>query len=141
MKLFLYIVALLFLSACTKQNDAASSSSCCIAPASKTEIVINYNQAIEVYKCTEEVFSMQFVSVEQDSRCPLQAECVWKGTAKIGLSFNKKSTAIIELEKSIIYNWSGADFKISFLKLEPYPITPGAIDINTYKAHLCIERL
>ena len=140
MKLLLYFVGLLFLTACTKR-DHSEINNCCAPPPQQTEIVLKYQQSLDIYKCLENVYSIQFTSVKEDSRCALQAECVWKGTAKIGISINQSTPVIVELEKSINYNWNGFDYKITFFKLEPYPITPGAININTYKAHLRIERL
>lgn len=68
--------------------------------------------------------TVRFLSVVEDSRCPINARCVWAGNAKIRLSVAKGRVAArtIELNTGIeaqVVSLYGHDFKLE--ALAPHP--------------------
>ena len=68
--------------------------------------------------------TVKFISVIEDSRCPIDAKCVWEGNAriKIEVSKGKASAKTIELnsgakpESVTVYG-----YEIKFIDLSPHP--------------------
>mgnify|MGYP000900437959 CR=1 len=68
--------------------------------------------------------AIKFVSVVEDSRCPIDARCVWAGNAKIKIAVSKGKMAAktIELNSGLkpdsitIYG-----YEIKFVDLSPHP--------------------
>jgi len=67
---------------------------------------------------------IKFVSVVEDSRCPIGTNCIWAGNAKIKIAVSKGKAApkIIELssglkpEATMVYGYG-----LKFINLSPYP--------------------
>jgi hypothetical protein len=68
--------------------------------------------------------TINFISVVEDSRCPINARCVWAGNAKIKIAVSKGKAAArtVELNSSLkpdsitIYG-----YEIKFVDLSPHP--------------------
>ncbi|MFT3743658.1 MAG: hypothetical protein QM785_05110 [Pyrinomonadaceae bacterium] len=68
--------------------------------------------------------SVKFVSIVEDSRCPMNARCVWAGNAKIKLAVSKGKAAARSIELNsglkpdsvVVYG-----YEIKFVDLSPYP--------------------
>lgn len=80
-------------------------------------------QAIDPYIC--------FDSLITDSRCPIGVECVWQGTAIIGITFSEAGNShhlIMSLKgfPSLGYpsDTTINGYRIIFTDLKPYPDTP-----------------
>ena len=87
--------------------------------------------------------TVRFVSLVEDSRCPVGANCVWAGNAKIrievGKGRNKKSFEVNTNvgPKGAIYN----GYQIELLALTPVPKENIRINRNGYVATFAVSRL
>lgn len=83
-------------------------------------------------------------SVLQDSRCPLNANCIWQGMAVVKFSVilnNGSHSVILSTNKNALgyaADTTIQNYKISFLNLIPYP--GGSSPADTY-AEMLIQRL
>lgn len=132
------LLALLF--ACTKPSNVilADYSS---AKNESGEVILLLGQTREIDPSANDGFHVQFSKLIQDSRCPTSVVCVQKGTAIIELAFTANDRKIIEIEKSIIHTSNGTNYRVTFLKLNPYPANGGALDIHVLEARLLIEKI
>jgi hypothetical protein len=93
--------------------------------------------------------SIQFLRLLEDSRCPRNVTCVWEGQARVQIQIqtDTDATQTIELssnpnltDSKTAYETSG--YRIEFLKLEPYPISPDQrIKQHEYLLSLKVSRL
>lgn len=101
-----------------------------------TSFGFSQDQPIDVPKITikiplgetvhfEEV-SVKFVSVLEDSRCPLDVQCIWAGEAKLVVEINENGKDQIAKEllfngkqKNILFTKSG--YQLRGVALLPYP--------------------
>ena len=68
--------------------------------------------------------TIKFVSVVEDSRCPINARCVWAGNArvKLAVSVGKAAARTIELNSGVEPRSIKADgYVFTFVELTPYP--------------------
>lgn len=81
------------------------------------QIKLNINQQKSLDKNT----SIKFVSVINDSRCPVDVECVWAGNAELKIALTKNGrTSFFELNtglkpQTIVFR----NYRIKILKLAP----------------------
>lgn len=106
---------------------------------------------IKLKNCVNKNFGSETVticldSVLQDSRCPLNAVCIWQGIAIAKFSFIKNSSAYpVTLATFQFGNYSTdtilSGYKIKFINLSPYPgtFTPPA-PANQINAEVQITR-
>ena len=86
---------------------------------------------------------VRFVSLIEDSRCPIDTKCVWAGNAKISarisinghtstvdLNTNARDTAVVV-----------EGYSIKLIRLTPEPRSNVRINRNGYQATLEVERL
>jgi len=91
--------------------------------------------------------SVRFLAVAEDSRCPSQAQCVWAGDGAVVLEIAPAGGD--EAEETLHTNpESGpgavalAGYELTLLRLDPYPVIPGDIESDAYRATLVLsERL
>lgn len=105
-----------------------------------------YNETIELAygKCLNDLEghgSICFDSVLSDSRCPLNATCVWAGEAVVRFKFtrNNDNPIFVDLRtgtRDTVVN----GYKFSFIELLPYPYTGRTIKIEDYKARIIIKK-
>lgn len=68
--------------------------------------------------------TIKFLSVEEDSRCPINARCVWAGNArvKLAVSVGKAAARTIELNSGVEPRSIKADgYVFKFVELTPHP--------------------
>jgi hypothetical protein len=85
---------------------------------------------------------MKFISVPEDSRCPLEFECFWSGNAEVVFSIRKDSNRAIKDSLNTHIDPRGLeylDYKINLIKLEPYPQRDESIPQTSYIATFIIE--
>ena len=85
---------------------------------------------------------LTFQRVEGDSRCPIDAVCVWAGDAEIALRIEQGSQAAVaalhttlEPKQTI---WNG--YTIQFVSLAPSQSSASPIDPSRYQAQLLVTR-
>jgi hypothetical protein len=69
-------------------------------------------------------FRVTFVRVSEESRCPMNARCVWEGNAKVVVLFGSLSAETLELNTSERFARSGRfmGFEVTLVHLEPTPM-------------------
>jgi hypothetical protein len=79
-------------------------------------------------------------TVLSDSRCPSGAECVWEGEARARFKIEKFNSSPIFIElKEGVKDTVAAGYKISFIKLLPYPSVENQTKPEEYKACIVIK--
>ena len=85
---------------------------------------------------------LTFQRVENESRCPIDAICVWAGDAEIALRIEQGSQAAVaalhthlEPKQTI---WNG--YTIQFVSLAPSPSAASPTDPAQYRAQLLVTR-
>lgn len=85
---------------------------------------------------------LTFQRVENDSRCPIDAVCVWAGDAEIALRIEQGSQAAVaalhthlEPRKTV---WNG--YTIQFVSLAPSLSASSPVDPAQYRAQLLVTR-
>jgi hypothetical protein len=85
---------------------------------------------------------LTFRSVESDSRCPIDAVCVWAGDAEIALKIEQGAQAgvaalhtMLEPKKT---EWNG--YTVSLVSVAPSRSASSSIDPADYRAQLIVTR-
>lgn len=89
-------------------------------------------------------YSLRFLEVVEDSRCPEGVDCIWAGRAvvKIVLIKEDQSLAEFDLEDSGDKNTSESDgFQFKLVSLVPKPTAYGQPKQDEYIASISIEKL
>ena len=84
-----------------------------------------------------------FQQVKEDSRCPLDVQCVWAGEAKIELTVSRPGSPDDVKTISITppnNETSSGDVRIRFVGLAPVPRQADAGKPRDYVAHLIVTR-
>ncbi len=88
---------------------------------------------------------VRFQRVSEDSRCPLQAECVWAGD---GAAVFEIAPLVGDAIEHTLHTNEGPKgvvlgrYELELLELDPYPEVPGGIAPDAYRATLILlERL
>ena len=82
---------------------------------------------------------VRFVEVAGDSRCPLNAFCVWAGDAEVVVETAhlggqpRLDTLHTALQSQLL---QFGDFELRLIRLEPYPEAPDTIPADAYAATL-----
>jgi len=88
--------------------------------------------------------SIAFDTVLEDSRCPVDVECVWEGNAKVGLRLvSDESSAPFELNSSQQGGetmFAHAGYSVTIDSVDPKPKSTEAIDPALYVLTLKIQK-
>ncbi len=111
---------------------------------------ISYRNFIPVNKCqafetTGELLTCCLDSVIKDSRCPIDAVCIWQGIAVARFTVNAKNeTHVITLATSSFAPYKRdtilAGFKMEFVNLEPIPSMSNPAKYSDYVAEVSITK-
>lgn len=87
--------------------------------------------------------SIKFISIVEDSRCPINARCIWAGNAKIKLAVSKRKagakTFEIELNTGLKPDTLTVfGYEIKFVDLSPHP---GETNATPALATLSIKKI
>src|SRR5688572_2462617 len=145
MKRFLTAVLLLAVAACSTNGatDADADATAAIAAALASGPIEVTLRAGEYKRVAGEQLGVGFTRVVEDSRCPIDAVCVWMGdgVAEIELAAGGGRTGKIELHTSLEPKsqiWNGA--KITLLELAPAPRAAEPTRPAAYSVRLQVER-
>ena len=89
-------------------------------------------------------FSIKFISVTEDSRCPVDANCVWAGNAKVNIKITDKNGVSKTMVMNTTMGPKGDQYRgwaIYLTELTPAPKSSVAIKQKAYKATFSIQRL
>lgn len=123
------VFVLLLLLGCSESND------------------VSYNQEFEIQvnhslKTVDKKYVINFDSVFMDSRCPMEADCVWSGVAGVRFTISKMNSSFRTVEVYTLNNQSYSDsvvfdeLKIKLLGLSPYPSIFNKIKYSEYVAKI-----
>jgi hypothetical protein len=119
------------------ENNVTNST--CHTPAKSPEVRVKVGNSVS----SSEGITIKFISVNEDSRCPANAICVWEGNARISLQLtDRKSTEVVELNTSTRFATEAkfGGYLIKLVSLLPYPGTKEKIDPSEYVATLRITK-
>ena len=85
---------------------------------------------------------LTFRSVEADSRCPIDAVCVWAGDGEIALKIEQGSQAAVAALHTMLEpkktEWNG--YTISLVTLTPVRQANKPVDPKDYRAQILVSR-
>lgn len=86
---------------------------------------------------------IRFESVIEDSRCPLNVQCIWEGRASytLGLMLDDYSTNLVLTEPGL--GGRGEDAFLEYYitaNLEPYPETPDEPNESDYQLRITVSK-
>ena len=85
---------------------------------------------------------LTFRSVAGDSRCPIDAVCVWAGDAEIALRIEQGTQAAVAALHTMLEpkktEWNG--YTIALVSVSPAPKASSSIDPKDYRAQLLVTR-
>jgi len=102
------------------------------------KLIVNQQKTV-----TKDKLKIKFISVLEDSRCPMDTNCIWAGNAKIQIkvSDSKGASKTFELNMNLeprIVSFAGYEIKI--INLTPQPASNIRINRNGYAATLVISK-
>ena len=104
------------------------------------ELVLTIGQEVRV----DSLLRLAVTGVPQDSRCALQAMCVWAGDGAVAIAYgigmgpSYPDTLHTTLDPKAT---AFGGYRITLVELAPYPLVPGGIRSEEYTATLRVERL
>ena len=85
---------------------------------------------------------LTFRSVEDDSRCPIDAVCVWAGDAEIALKIEQGNQAAVAALHTMLEpkktEWNG--YTIALVSVAPSRNSATALDPKDYRAQILVTR-
>ena len=87
---------------------------------------------------------IKFVSVVEDSRCPIGVNCVWAGNAKIKIEVTSRGLGKKVFEINTTMGPQGDQFDgwaINLVALTPHPKADTTLDPKDYRAKFSLTRL
>jgi hypothetical protein len=140
-----YAVCLIVLLALVGLSCERDSVVDCRCPSPPDDLMISvaYKKTTYGYQCCDKQIAIRFANVMQDSRCPINATCVWAGTAIIGVNFNGDEKVVIPLEihKPVQQEIMEGIWNVELTELTPQPILDHTTDPNNYTAKIRIKRI
>ena len=93
---------------------------------------------------TKDKLKITFVSVLEDSRCPIGVDCIWAGNAKLQLKISqaKGASKTFELNTNLqpqVFTFEG--YEIKLVDLTPTPKANIRINRNGYTATISVNSL
>ena len=99
----------------------------------------------EVLKLNEEVtvngLSIKPWAVTEDSRCPSDVQCIWAGQVKVAFSLKSSTETRAAVELKPGESTSTKSFKVTLVKVDPYPTSGHKIADAEYRITFKIESI
>ena len=93
---------------------------------------------------TKDDLTIEFVSLIEDSRCPIGVNCIWAGNAKVQIKVSNKKKASKIFELSTNLQPKTIDFECYEIALEsliPHPKADVSTNPNDYTAIFAVRKL
>jgi hypothetical protein len=90
----------------------------------------------------DDTFTVAFTDITEDSRCPIDAVCVWMGNAAVvlGLTAGSGPTHALTLNTGVVPNSAAhSGYRIRLVDVDPKPVSSSSIQRREYRAKLHIE--
>ena len=92
--------------------------------------------------------SIRFDGIPEDSRCPLNVECIWAGEATASFTATLPGGPTLEFDLNDPPGAFGDDrsaevgtLRVTLITVTPYPQDPGTIEADAYRVRLLVELL
>jgi hypothetical protein len=123
---------LLLVVSCTKESVNSKEDS------SKEEVTLKVGELVTVSGTS---LAIEFSSVTNDSRCPIDVVCVWAGNAETEMAFHVPGSPVTvgylnTFEEPREFSYAG--YLIRLKDLKPYPKEGMEIDPNEYEVTLAV---
>jgi hypothetical protein len=105
---------------------------------SQVKLLINKQKIV-----TKDKLTIKFASLVEDSRCPVDTNCIWAGNAKIQIKISSAKNAAKTFELNTNLNpqtVSFAGYEIKLVNLTPQPASNIRINRNGYAATLAVSK-
>jgi hypothetical protein len=115
------------------------------------EVVVQVGEKVGIAE--DGVTELEIKKIRDDSRCPVNANCIWAGTAFVELELHKnprlasadappsESFSVEYLKNATTTLTVRPRYKLSFIQLSPEKVTPNVIAQSDYRITLQITRL
>jgi len=131
---FLLIVLVIAFLSCEKENTSET-----FPLGLQNEFKIN-----DVYHSTDNALKFKITEIN-DSRCPIDVECVWAGKAdvKIRMESPVEESFVLSTYNNSLYSSidTVGNYVFQLIDVSPYPISSLEINLEEYKVILKIEIL
>jgi hypothetical protein len=107
----------LLLAACGGDDEAEPAVMTASLPPGGQEYLVRFGETVRVGP-----LSLEFTTLAEEGRCPLNATCVWQGNAKILVTASQgRSRSVLELNTFSGHAVSGAfeGYRIELRRLQP----------------------
>lgn len=104
-----------------------------------TEVTLEYGQEIQLGGT---IVRLVLADVPEDSRCPVDATCVWEGNAvvEVGVTVGSGPTVPLQMNSSLEPRFaSWGEIGITLLELTPVPTSSTPIRMEDYAARVRVE--
>jgi hypothetical protein len=104
----------------------------------------DYVLAIGEQVWVDSLLRLSVTGVPQDSRCARQAMCVWAGDGAVAIGHGVGMGPMYPDTLHTLLDPKSVQFggyRIALVELAPYPVVPGGIKPEEYRATLRVERL
>ncbi len=101
---------------------------------------VSYGETLHNFK--EQIW-ITFDSVYEDSRCPLDVECVWAGNAKLGFTFKqsiRKTSFTLNTHPNFNRDTTVYFYQISLVDVLPYPYSDSTYTAGDYTARIVVDK-
>lgn len=134
------LLATLAFFGCSDSGSPSNGPGGGLPAPSQTDHVLAIGQEIRV----DSLLRLSVTGVPQDSRCALQAMCVWAGDGAVAIAYGLGMGPSYPDTLHTMLDPKDAQFggyRITLVELAPYPEIPGGIHAEEYRATLRVERL
>lgn len=94
-------------------------------------------QVSHTYKIKNEILFR--IDRVEDSRCPLRAQCVWQGEAKVFLSIDQP-VSIDTVFSTTENKFSIQNYSFELIDVSPYPEVPDGIKMKDYRITMIVKK-
>ena len=88
----------------------------------------------------QEGLEVQFVSVVDDSRCPIDTTCVWAGEAIVRLAIRSASGTVTEHDVVEGHSTTVDNYRVSVTQVLPKPVSTRKIAPADYRVTIKVQR-
>lgn len=135
------LLPLLLLAACSMATQPVPSSPGTSSSGTEREIVLPVRESTPL----GEDFTLSFISVSSDSRCPSGVQCVWEGEAKVVVG---KSHPLMRFRPDTLTVRGGravdsteiGPFVVKVVRLQPEPSGSNPVPPDAYRATFAVRR-
>jgi hypothetical protein len=103
------------------------------------EFTIKIGQQVEVKEAN---LKITLTSVQEDSRCPVDVDCVWAGNAKLNLEVKRSKKKFVSASLNTTLNPREIHYKgytIKLIRLSPERRASVPVDSNDYEATIVVS--